>query len=208
MQGEERRQKKAEMKREAILRSAAAAFRRKGFHGTSMEEISEALLMTKGSLYYYFKDKEDILYACHDFSLKRLEQHMAEIKAAEFEGDGQAAQRLALMIQGLVDVMIDDLQGSALALDFGVLSAEQRAGIIDRRDEFEHAMRHCVQQGIDSNEFRNVDAKMTTFAILGAINWINQWYHPDGDLRARDIGKVYADLFVEGLKAGALPVIK
>ena len=95
-----------------------------------------------------------------------------------------------------------------MALDFGVLSAEQRAGIIDRRDEFEHAMRHCVQQGIDSNEFRNVDAKMTTFAILGAINWINQWYHPDGDLRARDIGKVYADLFVEGLKAGALPVIK
>ncbi|MHC4839490.1 MAG: TetR/AcrR family transcriptional regulator [Planctomycetota bacterium] len=195
------------MKREAILRSAAAAFRRKGFHGTSMEEISEALLMTKGSLYYYFKDKEDILYACHDFSLTRLKNHGEEIQQAEFEGKEQAAQRLSMMIQGLVRVMIDDLQGSALALDFGVLNDEQRASIIERRDEFEQAMRQCVQQGIDSGEFRDIDVKMTTFAILGAINWINQWYSPDGDLRAIDIGRQYADLFVEALKSGKIPAV-
>ncbi|MCA8919816.1 MAG: helix-turn-helix transcriptional regulator, partial [Planctomycetes bacterium] len=83
MQAAERRQKKTELKREAILRSAAAAFRRKGYHGTSMEDISEQLLMTKGSLYYYFSDKEAILFACHDFSLDRVLEKMREVIEAQ-----------------------------------------------------------------------------------------------------------------------------
>ena len=57
MEASNRRQLKAERKREAILRSAARAFSRAGYHGTSMEDIGESLLMTKGALYYYFKDK-------------------------------------------------------------------------------------------------------------------------------------------------------
>ena len=49
-----------------ILKSAAAAFRRRGFHGASVDEIASALEMTKGNLYYYFKNKEEILFACHE----------------------------------------------------------------------------------------------------------------------------------------------
>jgi AcrR family transcriptional regulator len=55
-----------------ILKSAAAAFRRRGYHGASVEEIARTLRMTKGSLYYYFKDKEEILFFCHDYSLDIL----------------------------------------------------------------------------------------------------------------------------------------
>src|SRR5262245_34743392 len=54
-----------------ILKSAAGAFRRLGYHGATVEQIAAALHMKKGNLYYYFKNKEDILYACHQFSLER-----------------------------------------------------------------------------------------------------------------------------------------
>src|SRR6476646_7969902 len=55
-----------------ILKSAAAAFRRLGYHGATVEEIAAALHMKKGNLYYYFKNKEEILFACHQYSLDRL----------------------------------------------------------------------------------------------------------------------------------------
>jgi AcrR family transcriptional regulator len=198
MPSAERRQRKTRMKREAILRSAAAAFRRKGFHGTSMEEISEALLMTKGSLYYYFKDKEEILYACHDFSLDRV---LETTKRVMEEQKGEpAAVKLSALIDALVHVMIDDLQGSALALDFSVLGDEPLQKIIARRDQFERAMRAVVNEGVKNREFRKTDPKLASFAILGAINWISKWYRADGAFSAGDIARMYADLFVEGLK--------
>ncbi|MBX3460044.1 MAG: TetR family transcriptional regulator [Planctomycetes bacterium] len=199
MQAAERRARKTEMKREAILRSAAAAFRRKGYHGTSMEDISEALLMTKGSLYYYFKDKEEILYACHDFSLDRVLERMRQVLA---DGKGDNAEtRLRALVQGFVDVMIDDLQGSALALDFTALKPELLARIIAKRDQFERGMRGVITEGVKSGEFKRTDAKLATLAILGAINWIGKWYRPDGPFNAAEIGKTYSDLFVNGLRA-------
>jgi AcrR family transcriptional regulator len=200
MQAAERRQKKTELKREAILRSAAAAFRRKGYHGTSMEDISEQLLMTKGSLYYYFNDKEAILYACHDFSLDRVLEKMAEV--AEMNHGATATDKLCALVQGFVDVMIDDLQGSALALDFTALNDEMLQKIIIKRDQFERGMRSIIVEGVRSGEFRRIDAKLATLAILGAINWIGKWYRPDGPFTAIDIGKMYGNLFVEGLKTG------
>ena len=203
MQAAERRARKTELKREAILRSAAGAFRRKGYHGTSMEDISEQLLMTKGSLYYYFADKEEILFACHDFSLDRVLDRMQAV--IEAEKDSNAADRLGALIQGLVDVMIDDLQGSALALDFTALKEELLEKIIAKRDKFERGMRAVINEGVKSREFRNVDPKLATFAILGAINWISKWYRPDGTFKAADIGRMYSDLFVKGLSKGELP---
>jgi AcrR family transcriptional regulator len=200
MQASERRQKKTELKREAILRSAAAAFRSKGYHGTSMEDISEQLLMTKGSLYYYFKDKEEILFACHDFSLDRVLERTREV--LEEQKGAPAADRLSALIDALVHVMIDDLQGSALALDFEALRDEPLAWIVGKRDQFERAMRAVISTGVKSGEFRNVDAKLASFAILGAINWISKWYRADGAFKAADIGRMYSDLFVKGLSKG------
>jgi AcrR family transcriptional regulator len=200
MQASERRQKKTELKREAILRSAAAAFRTKGYHGTSMEDISEQLLMTKGSLYYYFKDKEEILFACHDFSLDRVLERTREV-LNEQKG-APAAEKLSALIDALVHVMIDDLQGSALALDFEALRDEPLAWIVGKRDQFERAMRAVISTGVKSGEFRDVDAKIASFAILGAINWISKWYRADGAFKAADIGRMYSDLFVKGLSKG------
>ena len=69
-----------------ILKSAAKAFRRLGYHGATVEQIATALHMKKGNLYYYFKNKEEILFACHQYSLDRLTQLLEEI-----DGSGAAA---------------------------------------------------------------------------------------------------------------------
>src|SRR5881394_1531339 len=70
-----------------ILKSAAAAFRRLGYHGATVEEIAAALHMKKGNLYYYFKNKEEILFACHQYSLDRLTQLLEEVSQSDLEPD-------------------------------------------------------------------------------------------------------------------------
>src|SRR5881398_382449 len=63
-----------------ILKSAAKAFRKLGYHGATVEQIASALRMKKGNLYYYFRNKEDILFACHQYSLDRLMTLLAEVQ--------------------------------------------------------------------------------------------------------------------------------
>ena len=68
----ERMRPRGERKRIEILRAAAAVFRRRGYHGASVDQIARALKMAPGNLYYYFRNKEEILFACHQYSLDRL----------------------------------------------------------------------------------------------------------------------------------------
>src|SRR5438477_6138208 len=72
-----------------IMKSAAKAFRKLGYHGATVEQIASALHMKKGNLYYYFKNKEDILFACHQYSLDRLMQLQAEVEASHAGPDEQ-----------------------------------------------------------------------------------------------------------------------
>lgn len=178
-----------------ILKSAAAAFRRRGYHGASVDEIASALEMTKGNLYYYFKNKEEILYACHDYSLDVLLALMAEVRAAPSRPD----DKLRTLILAFIHVMLDELQGTALTLDLQALSPPLLKRIIAKRDRFDHGMREIIQQGIDRGLFRPGDPKMIGFAMMGAVNWITKWFDPAGPMSSEDIGQRFADYLVGGL---------
>src|SRR6266550_8990322 len=77
-----------------ILKSAAAAFRRLGYHGATVEQIAAALHMKKGNLYYYFDNKEEILFACHQYSLDRLIALLGDIE----ESPRSPAEKLRTLV--------------------------------------------------------------------------------------------------------------
>jgi AcrR family transcriptional regulator len=178
-----------------ILKSAAAAFRRRGYHGASVDEIASALEMTKGNLYYYFRNKEEILYACHDYSLDVLLALMLDVQA----GTARPDEKLRRLILAFVHLMLDELQGTALTLDLQALSPSLQRRIIAKRDRFDRGLREIIQQGIDSGLFRTGDPKMIGFAIMGAVNWITKWFDPAGAMTSEQIGQRFADYLVGGL---------
>lgn len=180
-----------------ILKSAAAAFRRRGYHGASVDEIASALHMTKGNLYYYFKNKEAILYACHDYSLDLLLELMTQVRAASTPPD----DKLRRLVQAFVHIIIDELHGTALTFEAESLSPPLFRKIIARRDLFDRGMREIIQQGMDQGIFRKGDPKMIELAIMGAVNWIAKWYDPAGPWGSDEIGKAFADYLVGGLLA-------
>ncbi len=199
MQASERRKRKTQAKREAILRSAARAFSSHGYYGTSMEEIADQLYMTKGSLYYYFKDKEELLFACHDYSLNLVLENLKRVKKLDLPCD----QALGLLIASHIEAILDVLQGSSMALDFTALSGDLLQRVIAKRDRFEQGFRQLIEEGIREKKFRAVDAKLSAFMILGSVNWIARWYRHTGSYHASMIARHYADLFIGGLKTGS-----
>src|SRR3974390_1950895 len=81
-----------------ILKSAAAAFRRLGFHGATVEQIASALHMKKGNLYYYFRNKEEILFACHQYSLDRLIAILEQVETSDLPPDAKLRQLLGAFV--------------------------------------------------------------------------------------------------------------
>src|SRR5262245_48141091 len=96
-----------------ILKSAAKAFRKLGYHGATVEQIAAALHMKKGNLYYYFRNKEEILFACHQYSLDRLTQLLEEVETSGERAD----DKLHRLIVAFVHTILDELHGTALFPD-------------------------------------------------------------------------------------------
>ena len=86
----------------------------------------------------------------------------------------------------------------SLTVPFEVRPMVSDIGLI-QVDPVSEDLRATVAAGILTREFRQVDPKIATFAILGSINWIARWYRPDGALRADELGSEFADHLVGGL---------
>jgi AcrR family transcriptional regulator len=183
-----------------ILKSAAKAFRRLGYHGATVEEIAAALHMKKGNLYYYFKNKEEILFACHQYSLDRLTHLLEEIDASGASAD----VKLRRLIDAFVHTILDELHGTALFLDLEALSAPHLKAVIARRDAFDKGVRRVIEEGMNTGIFAGGDPKLLAFALFGAVNWIPRWYSPNGPASSQAIANLFGDFFVGGLRAATL----
>ena len=181
-----------------ILRSAAAAFTRNGFTGATMEEIAEQAQMAKGNLYYYFPSKQELLFFCQDYSLTRLNEQAATVLKSKQPADAKLRALIALHVH----TVLEELPGSTAHTDFRSLPKEQLRKIVRKRDRYEKAYRNVVEAGVQESLFEVGDARTAVWAILGALNWIVQWYSPKGEMTAEQIARDFGDLFVGRLKAG------
>ncbi len=188
-------QEKRRRRRAAILHAALEAFREKGYHATTLDDIAARLGVRKTALYHYFPDKEAILYECHR---KSTEEVLRILREARRRFD-TAADQLRYIIREHVRVMTETLDGSPGAFEVSSLSPEHQRKIVAGRDRYERGLRRIIQEGIERGEFRKVDPKTAVFAVLGSINWIARWYRPEGSLHAPELGAQFADHLVGGL---------
>ena len=200
LNADSRRERKAVERRLAILRAAAGVFRDRGYEGASMDEIAERLDMAKGNLYYYFKNKQELLFFCQDHSLDRLTANVEEILASPDSEDA----KLERVVVAHVVCVLDELDGASAHTEVHALPEELRAKVIAKRDRYEALVRGLVHSGIESGAFAPINPKMATLALLGALNSATRWYRPGGGRAAAAIGESFAGLFLDGMR-GAEP---
>lgn len=185
-----------------ILRAAARVFRAKGVTGARMKDIADELGAAVGNLYYYFRDKADLLAFCQEEGLAGLLEWTARVAALE----AGPAERLALLIEGHV-VQVNEATPGALAhLEVESTSPERRASLSSGRTRYEDALRSVIEEGRRQGVFRpEVDPKLATLAILGAVNWTVRWFDAGGGKSARAIGREFAEVLVRGLLVPGVP---
>ena len=184
-------------KRENIFNRAADIFAKKGYEKTTLEEIAATLKMTKSSIYYYFKGKEDILFQ----SLIRAHSLANEvlIKIAN-KRDISPEDKLTLAIKEHIKVLTKTFVYGTLRQQDLLLPDKLRNEVMSERDKFQKTFINIIQEGVEEGCFRSTNLKIISFAILGSVNWIARWYSPEGALGPEEIGDVVAEYLIRGLK--------
>lgn len=179
-----------------ILAAAAREFAAKGYDGSSMQDIANAVGISKATLYHYFKSKEEL---CHSLSNRTIEDMYGYV--VHHSTSGNARTRLTNFMTAHAR-FFEENHAAFLSM---ILIKNPAA--VDRgtdaslwRDRYEAHLRSLLRDGIRSGEFRNTDPVMTGRAILSCLNWMVRWFRPDGPQRAEDVARTYAELFLRGVE--------
>lgn len=185
------------MTRAEILEAAALIFSQKGFHGTSMQDIAQAVNLQKASLYHHITSKQEILVMVLDQALDLLIERMQGVMDLPLPPD----EKLRLAMRTYLGTLGQNRElAVVLLLEHRSLATELHARHIPRRDRFESLWRDLIQEGLDHCVFACDNPDMAVRALLGVMNWTITWYHQDGPLSAEEIGEIIADLFLQGLR--------
>ncbi|MFH5926843.1 TetR/AcrR family transcriptional regulator [Roseomonas xinghualingensis] len=191
------REAQFETKRRALVREAARAFGRRGFHNTSLEEIAEALGVTKPALYRYVRTKHEILHEAKSIAF----DSGAKAREMAFAASEDPIERLRLYIIHYIDLVTSELGSYAvLAEPVTSLPPEYADPIRARMREADRALRDMVQSAMDAGFIPAGDPKLSVAFFMGAINHIARWYTPDGPLTGREIGEIFAGFVLNGLR--------
>jgi AcrR family transcriptional regulator len=166
---------RADARRLEILDGAITALRDRGLRGAGMREIARAAGLSTGNLYYYFRNKQELVYACQERALDELLDVLASARAYP-----DAVERLGALIDGHLRVVMAG--GASLHLALDDLPKPLFKKIVQKRDRYERGVRDLIAQGQREGLVRAGEAKLQAFALLGALNWTARWYRPgDGD---------------------------
>jgi len=191
----ESRQKDRDLKREAALRTAAQLFVERGVHRTTLSDVAERLNITKPALYYYFKNKNEIVLGCYQLGAGLT---AAALDAAEVNCK-TGAEKARAYIRAYLEVLTISVGTNVTLLDDRDLDPEQRAQIKDLRRGLQNRLRSYLREGMADGSLRVSDVTIIANTIGGAINGLSLWYHADGALSAEAIIDKMSDYLMQPL---------
>src|SRR5699024_10461436 len=167
------REQKTARKKEEIIQAAVSVFMEKGYTGTTMEDVAANLLMTKGSVYYYFKDKQELLYQSQKMLLEKSIENIEANKQAQ---DLPVIERLRKSMIVHIEYLISERSGFKTMVDpERYFSETQIEKIIKLRNNYEKNIDQLITEGMESNIIESLDIKVVRNIILGVMNWVIQW---------------------------------
>jgi AcrR family transcriptional regulator len=194
-----RRLRERALKRDAVILAAARAFREKGYHRTSLDDLAAELEVTKPTLYIYVQNKEAILFECFRAGLAQIQATLDECE----RGAGPARERLFAFIRGYAAAIVGDFGWCMLRAEDQHLGAAMSRRIKLLKAGIDRRMRALIEDGVADGSIRPCDTRMTAFALAGALNWMGHWYREDASLKPHEIADKFIDVFNRGLRGSA-----
>ena len=192
-----------ELKRDAVIRAAAREFNRKGNHNTSLDDIAAALEVTKPTVYYYVTSKEQLLFECFVAGVEQIRAAFREVRQLGVP----ARERLNAVLRHYGEAVASEFGWCMVRAEDQDLSPGMSRHIKALKSEIDHGIRRLIREGVQDGSIEPCDAKMTAFALAGALNWIAHWYREDRSLTGAQIADAFVAIFEAGLRPrrGAAP---
>jgi AcrR family transcriptional regulator len=193
-----------DQKLEFILRNAARIFAGKGYHSTSMRDISRETQVSLAGLYHYCKSKEELLFLIQDNCFGRVLERLQE-RLKETSG---AVEKLRLVIENHLSFFATNMaEMKVLSHEADSLAGEMHEHVSGKKQEYTRLVRRILSevQQAQKGVGPKVDLTVATYALFGMMNWIYNWYDPRGPLSVNELVDNITRLFLSGLLAG-MPV--
>jgi AcrR family transcriptional regulator len=187
------------VKRDAVVRAAARAFKDHGYHNTSLDDIAAALEVTKPTIYYYVTNKEQLLFECFVAGLEPILSALRESRAS----DAPARERLSSVLRHYAQAVASDFGWCLVRAEHQDLSEPMSSRVRALKVEIDQGIRRLLKDGVKDGSIQPCDVKMTAFALAGALNWIPHWYREKQAMSAAQIADAFVTIFEEGLRPRA-----
>lgn len=183
--------------RQEILRTAARLFQQQGYDATSMNDVAAALKLSKGGLYHHFQSKDEILFNLMNHAMDITEESVLKPVMAIPDPE----QRLRTLIRRHIAVVLSerDREITVMLHENHPLPPALRKRINARKKDYVHFLENLVAEvGRARGSKGSVTPRAAAFALLGMLNWIYQWYRPEGTLQEESLARQYTEIFFQG----------
>jgi AcrR family transcriptional regulator len=179
-----------------IYRTAAQIILRKGYDATSVNDIANALGMTKAGLYHYINGKKELLFDIMNFGLGELDEEVAgpakaiADPAARLRFVIAAHARLVTRGQGAITILVDEITA---------LTPAQQRKITQRKRGYFDFLRGTLDELKAEGKLQDVDTTAAAFSLLGIVNWLSRWFQQGGALTDEQAADQIVRIALHGL---------
>jgi len=182
---------------EEVLQSAANIFFAKGFHATSIEDVARDVGMLKGSLYYYIKSKEDLLFQLLLAGIEDGDSYIAQ----HIDPEGEPVEQLERAIRAQIDYIIEHKVPFGLFLhEFDSLSGKRQHKVISVMSRYNNRFVELVKRGQAQGKLIDGEPWLIVNGILGMCNWLYRWYDPEQISSPEQVKQVFVNMLFSGLR--------
>jgi AcrR family transcriptional regulator len=183
-----------ELQKARMLRAAATCFNQKGYSGTSLRDVADVLGLTDAALYYYVRNKEELVYLCYvraaDLGREALDQARA---------DGENGRDVILRyFRYHIAMMVGERGPIAIMSEIPSLKPEHRDEVLELSRQHSLNFEAALEASIEDGSVAPCNVRLTGNAIMGSINWIPKWFHGDPELAEKMVNE-FPEILARGL---------
>ena len=184
-----------QLQRDRMLKAAAYCFNQKGYSGTSLKDVADILGLTDAALYYYVRNKEELVYQCYlraaDVGCDAMDRAITDAQCG--------FDQVRLYIRYHIEYMVGNRGPIAIMSEIPSLKPEHREEVLELSRSHSSRFESLLEKGIEDCSIAPCDVRMTGNSIMGSINWIPKWFHGDDEAAERLLTK-FPEILSQGLR--------
>lgn len=190
---------KSQEKAQEIYLTAAQIFFTKGYNACSLNDIAEALNITKAGLYYYVESKQSLLFEIVNLGLDSVDREVLE----PARSIADAEERLRFMVYNHARLCAGGNHAVIIiSHEINELNFYQREEVLKRRRDYFDFVRNTLVEIQSQDKLHNVDITTATFTLFGMILWLSRWYRPNGTMSVEKVCEDVCEMALRGLLKG------